>query len=341
MEVEMYRLGAVGLIAVGTLIFPILSSGNQFKASESRGTKVLEGTVVFREGNQASHNVTVELTDAEGNSFTPVVTSESGGFMFRGLNSGTFAVTARAEGCEPVTASVDLSFGSERGLVIYLNRKKEGASVTTGDSVSAHELSMPAKARDLMDSGKKKLYDEKSARAALEDFQSAAEAAPNYYEPYYQIGMAEITLGDAGAAEKSFRKSIELSNDKYAEAEIGLGSLMIDKGNYAEGEKAIRRGIELSPTFWLGHYELGRMEMNQNMFAAAEKSADEAKALAPTALIVYRLLSNIHLHEKNYPALLDDLNAYIKLDPKSMMGVHAQQLRVQVERNSRRKRSEP
>lgn len=251
--------------------------------------------------------------------------------MFRGLSSGTYTVVVRAEGWQTASTAVDLTFNSEHGLTIYLKVNGSEKRTAPGNAVSAHELSMPAKARDLMDSGKKKLYEEKNARAGLEDFQAASEAAPAYYEPYYQIGMADMTLGDIGGAEKNFRRSIELSNDKYAEAEIGLGSLMIDKGNYAEGDKAVRRGIELQPTYWLGHYELGRMQMNQNLFADAEKSADEARALAPNALIVYRLLSNIHMQEKNYPALLNDLNAYIKLDPKSIMGVHAQQLRVQVE----------
>jgi len=71
---------------------------------------------------------------------------------------------------------------------------------------------------------------------------------------------------------------------------------------------------------WLGHYELGRALLNQNRLPEALAAAEEAQRFAPKALLVYRLLSNIHRLQQNYPALLADLNAYIDLDPDSPAG---------------------
>jgi hypothetical protein len=53
--------------------------------------------------------------------------------------------------------------------------------------------------------------------------------------------------------------------------------------------------------------------------------------LSPGTAVIYRLLSNIHLRQKNYPALLRDLDAYIKLDPDSPAGLRAKQMRDQVQ----------
>lgn len=291
----------------------------------------IDGIVYYDGSNQPAGNIMIELSDSQGDSIPPIMTNESGGFRFGGLNPGQYSLLIHVDGYQPVNLQVDLSYNSQRGISIYLKPLPSSKTPGPNGSVSVHELSMPARARELMDSGKKKLYDEKNAKASLEDFQAASAAAPEYYEPYYQIGMAYMTLGERGNAEKSFRKSIQMSSDKYAEGEIGLGSLLVDKGNYSDGEKAIRRGIQLNPTFWLGYYEMGRIQTNQNLLADAEKSAQQARALAPNALIVYRLLSNIHMQEKNYPALLEDLDAYIKLDSKSTMGIHAQELRAKVE----------
>ncbi len=47
---------------------------------------------------------------------------------------------------------------------------------------------MPKAARDLVDSGKEKLYAGKNPQKALSDFESAVAKAPGYYEAYYQIG---------------------------------------------------------------------------------------------------------------------------------------------------------
>jgi tetratricopeptide (TPR) repeat protein len=156
-------------------------------------------------------------------------------------------------------------------------------------------------------------------------------AAPGYYEAYYQIAMAYLTLGKRDDAEKNFRKSIELSGGSYGDAAIGLGTTMLDHGSFADGEKTIRRGIELSPGSWLGHYELGRALLNENRISEARESAELARSLAPSVPIIYRLLSNIHLREKDYHALLQDLDAYIRLDPDSVAGVRAKELRAQVQ----------
>jgi regulator of sirC expression with transglutaminase-like and TPR domain len=43
------------------------------------------------------------------------------------------------------------------------------------------------------------------------------------------------------------------------------------------------------------------------------------------------LLSNIHLQQKDYPALLQDIDQYLKLDPDSPAGVRAKELREQVQ----------
>jgi regulator of sirC expression with transglutaminase-like and TPR domain len=50
----------------------------------------------------------------------------------------------------------------------------------------------------------------------------------------------------------------------------------------------------------------------------------------PNAAIVYRLLANIHMREKDYPALLEDIDAYLKIDPTSPAVAHAREMRAEV-----------
>ncbi len=139
-----------------------------------------------------------------------------------------------------------------------------------------------------------------------------------------------MTLGTRADAEKSFRKSIEVSNDKFGEPVIGLASFLIDSGDLAQSEKMTRHGLELSPNSWFGYYQLGRLLFAEKKIADAQKSAEQARSLSPDSAIIYRLLSNIHLSQKNYPALLEDLDAYIKLDPASPAGSRAKEIREQV-----------
>ena len=147
----------------------------------------------------------------------------------------------------------------------------------------------------------------------------------------YQTGMAEVALSKANDAEASFRKAIELSGDKYPEADVGLGKVLLEKGDFTGAEKSLRIGAESNPGSWEAQYELGRALLGENRLDDAEKAAEQAKTLSPTTALIYRLLSNIHLKQKNYAALLQDLDAYIKLDPDSPAGLRAKQMRDQVQ----------
>jgi tetratricopeptide (TPR) repeat protein len=300
----------------------------------SNDTVSLTGTIYSEKSKRTVNQASVRLCDTGGNLLQQTITTDSGEFDFRQIKRSNYILTIDASGFQPHTEHVELSFTSDRGISIYLiPLPGDPASTSPAGNVSAHEMSMPQKARDLMTSGEKKLYSDKNPQAALTDLQQAVTVAPTYYEAYYQIGMAYLTLGTKADAEKSFKKSVEVSNDKYGEPVIGLASFLIDTGDLAQSEAMTRHGLELSPNSWFGHYQLGRILLNENKVGDAEKSAQQARSLAPNAAIIYRLLSNIHLSQKNYPALVQDLDAYIKLDPDSPAGVRAKEIRKQVQEN--------
>lgn len=324
-----YRMVMVSLAFV--LMLPSKCAAQHGGAGMAGNTVSLTGMVSSADGNRPVNQATIRLCDSGGNQVEETITNDSGQFSFRRIQRGTYILAVNAMGFQSQDVHVDLSFTSDRGVSIILKPEpNQSPAVARASTISAHEMSIPEKARDLMSSGQKKLYQNKDAQGGLEDFQQAVSVAPGYYEAYYQMAMAYVSLGKNDDAGQSFRKSIEVSGDKYGEADIGLGALMLNGGDVSQGEKTIRRGLELNPKFWLGHYELGRALLDENKISDAQKSAERAVALAPNAPLVYRLLANVHLKEKDYPALLHDLDAYIKLDPDSPAGVRAKELRTQV-----------
>jgi tetratricopeptide (TPR) repeat protein len=315
------------ILAIPRDVFAQLGGGDSQPVS-------LTGTIYSEKSKRTVEHATVRLCDTGGNLIEQAITNDSGQFDFRQLRRSNYILNIDAQGYQPYSFHVELSFSSDRGVPIYLKPiPDDPESTAPATNISAHEMSMPQKARDLLASGGKKLYTDKNPQAALADFQQAISIAPSYYEAYYQLGMAYLTLGTREDAEKSFRKSIEVSNDKYGEPVIGLASFLIDKGDLAQSESMTRHGLELSPNSWFGHYQLGRILFAENKIADAQKSAEQARSLAPNAALVYRLLSNIHLSQKDYPALLQDLNSYIKLDPDSPAGVRAREIRNQVQQS--------
>jgi tetratricopeptide (TPR) repeat protein len=222
---------------------------------------------------------------------------------------------------------------SQHGVFVSLKEQVPASSaVSQRPTISAHELAMPEKARDLMNSGIHKLYKEKNPQGALSDFQSAAAKAPAFYEAYYQAGMAYLTLQNEAEAEKQFRTSVDVSKNMYGDADIALATLLLRRQPEDESEALLRQGLALNPQSWPGQVELGKLELSRGHMETALGAAKKAESLAPQQPIVYRLLSAIHLKQKDYSALLTDLDTYIRLDSDSPAGQRAQEMRAQLAR---------
>ncbi len=296
----------------------------------AHNTVTLSGIVFSTDHNEKVEHARVRLCDGGGNQLQEAVTPQNGEFAFRGLSRGRYLVTIEAIGFVNQQIQVDLSYTSDKGMNIYLQPVQKETHRAAAYTISAHELSMPESARNLMTSGKKKLYSNKDAAGAIADFEQALKVAPGYYEAYRELAMAHATMGKIDEAQKDLRKSIEVSKNAYGDGYVGLGTLLAEKGEVAGGEKALRRGVQLNPNSWQGYFELGKIELGRDKLDDALKSAEMAKTLSPNTPILYRLLANIHLRQKNYPELLDDLDEYIRLDPASAAGQRAAQMREEV-----------
>jgi hypothetical protein len=107
-------------------------------------------------------------------------------------------------GYEPYKTAVSVGGGENRGMTIYLKRLPTSQEAPGSSTVTAHELSMPKKARDLMYSGKQKIYYGKNLDGGLKDFQAAVAIAPDYYETSYQIVMTYLEFTKRNDAEINF-----------------------------------------------------------------------------------------------------------------------------------------
>lgn len=293
----------------------------------------LAGVVYSESTNQRIPHVSVWLCDDGGTRMRESITTDTGEFAFPGLHAGAYILKITAPGFVPLEMNVDVNFGTEHGISVFLKPVGKSPKEQPSDpSISAHELSMPAAARKLMDSGKKKLYGGNNAEGALHDFQAAVAKAPDYYEAYYQVGMACLSLQKPADAEKNLQTSVSLSHQTYPDAVFALAILLLGRHDSANGEPLLRHGLELNPNSWVGYYELGKLELYRMHLEPALDAAKTAESLAPQQPKVYRLLSLIHLRQKNYQAALADLDAYIRLDPDSPEGHTAKQIRADTQR---------
>jgi tetratricopeptide (TPR) repeat protein len=293
----------------------------------TRATLSISGSVRDDSSQQVLENVRVDLKQQTGATLNTTFTRGNGEFEFPGLSGGEYVLEVILNGYEPFRETVTLANGSQRGFPVFLERVREVVSKNASESVSAHELSAPQRARDEYEKGMNLLYGKSDFRGALSQFQRAVKDFPDYYEAYAQEGSAYFSLGDATAGEAALKKSIEMSGERYASAFFVFAGMLNNKDRFTEAEGYARKGIALDDASWLGHFELARALTGLKQPEDAEQDAVVARNLKPENPQTDLLLANIHIQRQNYPALLEDLTAYLKLVPTGPEAEQARQTR--------------
>jgi tetratricopeptide (TPR) repeat protein len=274
--------------------------------------------------HHAMENIVVTLKTSTGVPVTTSYTRDNGEFQFDGLASADYIVEINVKDYERTQQTVTISGASRMGISIFLARSGKIVNPVLQMSISAHQLSVPHKAHDEFDRGMGLIYLKSDYRGAITQFQLAIKDFPTYYEAYAEEGSAYYQLEEMGPAEEALRKSIDLSSGQYADAMFTLAGLLTDTKRYTDAETISRKGISVDSSSWRGPFELARALTALKKTEEAEKAAQQSRDLMPDNPPVYLLLANIHIQRKDYPALLRDLDDYLRLAPT---GVEADQAR--------------
>jgi tetratricopeptide (TPR) repeat protein len=185
---------------------------------------------------------------------------------------------------------------------------------TISYTVSARELSIPEKARKAFFKGNRRLA-LRDWVGSLSEFQRAIAAFPGYYEAYDEMGNAELDLSHGANAEAAFRKAIDLSAGRYAPPHSGLGLALCMEKRFDEAETSARTGVELDSSYAAGHFALAWILYVTGRQPEAREQARQAAAEKPDFAEAFLLLAQIEMQEHDSAAIVEDLDAFLKLVP--------------------------
>jgi tetratricopeptide (TPR) repeat protein len=183
-------------------------------------------------------------------------------------------------------------------------------------TVSVHELQIPEKAREAYNKGIQR-FAQKDWAGSIVEFQRAIAAYHDFYEAYYKIGLANLELRLNAEAETAFRKSMKLSEGHFAPGLFGLGLTLGDDKQFDDALAFIRAGLRLDPTSARGNFTLAWVLYTADRIAEAEKGARQAVLYSPDFAMAHLLLAQIHRRQNKAAAMIEDLDAYLTLDPDS------------------------
>ena len=322
------RQGGLPWLLLGFLVCtPVVRA--QIAGFDSQAVEIF-GTVFLEGANRPIGGVIVSVRSLTEGPFVSVLTDWGGRFQVRGLDPGRYEIAVEEPGYEPTRETLGLN-GPSPPLELHLRASHSSPVRWTAYTVSVRELRIPGKARNAFEKGLARLA-KNDADGSRSQFVRATATFPDYYEAYYHMGVADLRLGREEDAAQAFQKAIDLSGGRYAWAQFALGLLLCRRGEYAEAETVIREGLEVDGRSAIGHLFLSVALFHRNRFEEAEKSAREALLRKPGFAWAYLVLADVHGGRGEYARQLQNLDAYLKLEPDGPASKQVREVREVVRR---------
>lgn len=200
-------------------------------------------------------------------------------------------------------------------LPVCAQAPRGGPAAGAHGKISARELAIPESARKNYAKSRLELIDKQEPECAIGHLRKAIADYPDYYEAYYLMGVAHMTLNQHEQAETALRKSLALSAERFPQAFVALATLYSNLGRFAEAEPMAAQAVELDDSAWYAHYELARARFKLGSYADALPSARLVTREQPEYAKGHLLLALVHAQLQQYDHALPHLDAYLRLDP--------------------------
>jgi tetratricopeptide (TPR) repeat protein len=304
------------------------ASHAQLGMVSSGGRPRISGSVLIDGEALPAARIRVDVKALGGGDIATTFTDASGRFEAAAANNGSYLVVVTEQGYEPVEQRVDASLeGTASGLIITLKKIRSYLPSRKGYMVSVHDLRVPGKARRAYEKGLERLQ-KRDFEASLNHFKEATSAFPDYYEAYYQVGLADMELRRRDEAEEALQRAIDLSGGGYADPQFALGALLCDRQSYTEAERVLRRGIDVDGNSWKGYLFLGQTLFGMNRLNEAEQSARQALLRSSQVPAAYILLANIYMKRNEYVMATQYLDIFLKMEPQGSTSEQARAVRA-------------
>lgn len=294
----------------------------------------LAGWVRYADTMQPAENVRVDLTTRAMQLVHTTFTRADGGFEFRSLAAGEYALVVAVEGFEPVRELVELMGSSRAGIQLLLRRLAAPQPGPPEPAVSVRELALPREARSAYRRGLERLYRRGDAQGSLAQFERAIAESPEFYEARHALGVAYVQLGQAGEAEQAFREAIEISRQGYAPAFVSLAGLCNNQKRHEEGLELARRAAALAPENYEAHFEVSRALFALGRLPEAEVSMRRTQQLKPDFPGIYLLYANLSIRKRDLDGVIASLEEYLRLAPAGPTADTARRMLEQARKNA-------
>jgi Tfp pilus assembly protein PilF len=282
-------------------------------AQAGRGTARVSGSVVDEQGNPIpSAKVVMELMGQEA-VVRDTKTNRKGEWSLIGLGSGTWRITASAEGFIP-SETTSLVSQIAHNPKIVLTLKKVTEVDTSG--VQSADLSLIQKADDL--------FNERNYEEALSLLQEFLTNNPTAYATHINMGDCYKEMGEYEKAEEQYNLALEaaktdekLGEEMTAKAMAGIGDIYLKKGDFESAQTYFEQSIELLPENETLAYNVGEIYFANQKLDEAIRYYGIAIQINPDWGPPYYRRGLVYVSKTDYQSAKEDFQKFLEVDPNS------------------------
>ena len=174
---------------------------------------------------------------------------------------------------------------------------------------------MPRPARDLFQQALE------SARAgnnlkAIEQLKSAISQAPRFALAYNELAAQYLKIGRGDQAVETLEEALGIDPEDF-NLRLNYGVALLNQKKFEAAETELRLAMQKNPDSPAAGYYLGLALISQQKFDEAQPVFESViKNGGDKIALAHRSLGGIYLHNKQYRKAADELEKYLKLEPK-------------------------
>jgi tetratricopeptide (TPR) repeat protein len=243
----------------------------QGRAARPGNPAEIHGQVRLAQDDAPANSVLVKIESYGGSGRAEqVVTDRTGKFSFPGLSPAQYLVTAHAAGFKDTQQIVDLQAASSDYIIFRLTEDRSTPTRKETGSAAVVNANVPPEAQKEFDAGRAALVDDDAAGSILH-FEKAVEIYPVFLEAQLALGTALMDVQKWSEAERALRQALEI-DPKTANALFALGEIYFRQSKNAEAETAFQQGLVLAPRSARAHLTLAQVYWQ---IASANKNQKE------------------------------------------------------------------
>lgn len=295
------------------------------------GNEEIQGHVVLPAGDKTGARPVVRLQSLSSSEIRGVV-DQDGNFRFTHLRPDIYTVIVDG-GDEYEKASDTVEIGNAGSVPaqgdpgqyaipfvyqvqIYLKPKRSNATTEGAFTSNTLTANVPVAARDLFKQALENATAGNHAKA-IEQLKSTISQAPKFSLAYNELAVQYLKIGQGAQAVETLKEALRFNPDDF-KLRLNYGIALLNQRKFDAAETELRLAIQKnnapSPAagYYLGLALLGQQKVDgaQSVFESVIKNGGEKLALA------HKYLGGIYWRNKQYRAAADELETYLKLDPK-------------------------